>query len=108
MAQQIQLGKRLTQIGFLLFFIDYVVSTALVPLNLEETNFVLFGFMASVGLLISPALIVVGVVLYLYSRNKTRSKSLKKHEWTSYEKTTVVLAVISIIIGIIGVLLKVF
>jgi hypothetical protein len=103
-----QRGKRLMLIGFLLFSIDFLVSTALVPFNLEETNIILFGIMALVGLLVSPALFVAGVVVHLYGRSKALSKSPIKHEWTSYEKTAITIATIAVIISAIGLLARAF
>lgn len=96
-----QRGKRLILIGILLFSTDFLVSTVLVPLNLEETNSVLFNIMAYVGLLVSPALFVAGVVMYLYGRSKTQTKRSRKHKWTSYEKTTVLLSILAIVISVL-------
>jgi Na+/H+ antiporter NhaA len=64
--------------GLLLFCIDLLISMAFLPGDLEETNPIVFNITASVGVLVSPALFITGVAVYVYGRNKMQVKGSMK------------------------------
>jgi hypothetical protein len=73
-----QRGKRLMLAALLLFCIDLLVSIVFLPIDVEETNPILFNITASVGVLVSPALFITGVAVYVYGRNKVQVKDSVK------------------------------